>query len=55
VKNPWPGRRDYHSAACVGYGGQHQRLVIIGGRGDSVLYDDIWILDPQSGSIEKVI
>ena len=54
-KDPWPGRRDYHIAACLGYGGQHQRLLISGG-GDDVgrTYDDMWLMDPQSGKMEEL-
>jgi len=49
----WPWKRYGHSATCVGYAGQHQRLVISGGI-VSVTFDDMWILDPQSGKMEKV-
>ena len=52
--DPWPGRREDHIATCLGYGGQHQRLLISGGYGDPVTYDDIWLMDPQSGRMEKV-
>jgi len=47
--------REYHSAACVGYEGQHQRLVISEGwdRGDET-YADMWMLHPQSERMEKV-
>ena len=43
-------------AACLGYGGQHQRLLISGGFGGvfDPTYDDIWLLDPQSGRMEEV-
>jgi len=51
--DPWPGSRWYHTAACVGYGGPHQRLVISGG-GGGTKYDDMWILDSESGKMEKV-
>ena len=52
--DPWPGRRGYHIAAYLGYGGQHQRLLISGGTGDGVTYDDMWLMDPQSGRMEEV-
>ena len=52
--HPWPGSRFYHIAACLGYGGQHQRLLISGGAGGDVTYDDMWLMDPQSGRMEKV-
>ena len=45
--------RGYHIAACLGYGGKHQRLLISGGSGDGETYDDMWLMDPQSG-MEKV-
>ena len=55
--DPWPGRRCYHIAACLGYGGQHQRLLLISGS-DCVVggatYDDMWLMDPQSRRMEKV-
>ena len=53
--DPWPGRRSYHIAACLGYGGLHQRLLISGGADDTgVRYDDMWLMDPQSGRMEEV-
>ena len=53
--DPWPGRRIDHNATCLGYGGQHQRLLISGGNdGGVVRYDDMWLMDPQSGRMEKV-
>ena len=51
--DPWPGRRGYHIAASLGYGGQHQRLLISGGIGGG-MYDDMWLMDPQSGRMEEV-
>ena len=51
--DPWPRKRGHHIAACLGYGGQHQRLLISGGL-DSVAYDDMWLMDPQSGRMEEV-
>ena len=52
--DPWPGRRIYHITACLGYGGQHQRLLISGGVFGNVTYDDMWLMDPQSGRMEEV-
>ena len=53
--DPWPGRRFCHIAACIGYGGKHQRLLISGGFCvGGVIYDDMWLMDPQSGRMEKV-
>ena len=51
----WPGSRCYNIAACLGYGGQHRRLLISGGAyGASVTYDDLWLMDPESGRMEEV-
>jgi len=44
----------HHIAACLDCGGQHQKLLISGGVGGGVRYDDMWLLDPRSGEIEKV-
>ena len=52
--DPWPGRRFYHIAARLGYGGQHLRLLISGGSGVCLAYDDMWLMDPQSGRMEEV-
>ena len=52
--DPWPGRRNFHIAACLGYGGLHQRLLISGGDGGDVIYDDMCLMDAQSGRMEKV-
>jgi len=38
-RDPWPERRSWH---------------ISGGVGSIVIYDDMWLLDPQSGRMEKV-
>ena len=52
--DPWPGRRNDHIPACLGYG-QHQRLLISGGAGGvGLTYDDMWLMDPQLGRMEKV-
>ena len=52
--DPWPGIRSHHIAACLGYEVQPQRLLISGGAGDGITYDDMWLMDPQSGRMEKV-
>ena len=52
--DPWPRSRNNHIAACLGYGGQHQRLLISGGADVGVTCDDMWLMDPQSGRMEKV-
>ena len=53
-RDSWPGKRGHHIAACLGYGGQHQRLLISGGFGVGITYDDMWLMDPQSGRMEEV-
>ena len=53
-RDPWPGWRIHHIAVCLGYGGQYQRLLISGGSDGGVIYDDMWLMDPQSGKMEKV-
>ena len=63
-RDPWPRKRGHHIAACLGYGGQHQRLLISGGAsgdadvsggiGVGVTCDDMWLMDPQSGRMEEV-
>ena len=47
--DPWPGRRWDHIPECLGYGGQHQRLLISGGAGGIVTYNDMWLMNPQPG------
>ena len=52
--HPWPGKRSFHIAACLDYGGQHERLLISGGCDDDSTHDDMWLMDPQSGRMEEV-
>ena len=53
--DPWPKGRSLHVAVCLGYGGQHKKVLISGGLGvtDNVV-GDTWLLDPVSGIWEKV-
>ena len=52
---PCPVRRCYHAAVCLGYGGDHPQLLIIGGRGAGCkVLKDAWILDMQSGKWREV-
>ena len=48
-----PKERYLHAAVCLGYGGDHPQLLIIGGYGSSVL-SDVWLLDVQSGRWREV-
>ena len=41
-------------AACLGYGGQHPTLLNSGGLCGIHTYDDMWLLDTQSGRMEEV-
>ena len=44
-----------HIATCLGYGGQHNTVLIGGGEGFAgMTLDNMWLLDPQSGRMEKV-
>ena len=46
---PCPVERSEHAAVCLGYGGDHPQLLVIGGRGvGSKVLSDVWILDIQS-------
>ena len=48
--------REYHATVCIEHGGDRPQLVISGGldAGNKVL-NDVWKMDVQSGSWEKVI
>ena len=52
--HPWPKARSSPIAACLGYRGQHKTVLISGGDGGKVTYGDMWLLDPQSGKMDKV-
>jgi len=51
---PCPEGRVSHIAACLGYGGEHTTVLISGGYDGGMIFDDMWLLDPQSGRMEKV-
>ena len=48
-----PKGRGFHAAVCLGYGGDHPQLLVIGGLGSNVL-SDVWLLDVQSGRWREV-
>ena len=52
ISNKW--LRSSHIAACLDYGGQHKTLLISGGLNNTTKYDDMWLLDLESGRMEKV-
>ena len=47
-------RRSYHAAVCLGYGGDHPKLLVIGGRGPGKTLNDVWMLDLQSRRWKEV-
>ena len=54
-KEPWPGGRFYHITVPLCHEEKHHRLLISGGTGGfGVTKDDLWLLDPHSGKMEKV-
>ena len=46
--------RHYHAAVCLGYGGDHPKLLVIGGRSPGKFLNDVWMLDLQSRRWEEV-
>ena len=52
---PCPVGRSYHAAVCIGYGGEHPQLLVIGGWDeDKTVLNDCWMLDIVSGSWREV-
>ena len=43
-----------HVAACLGSGGEHTAVLVSGGVGGRDTFSDMWLLNPQSGKMEKV-
>ena len=53
--DPCPVRRHCHAAVCLGYGGDHPKLLITGGLDkDVTVLSDAWVLDVQSGRWREV-
>ena len=52
---PRPEARSAHPTICLGYGGDHPHLLVLGGYGDGLrtLYD-VWLLDIQSMKWKEV-
>ena len=49
-RETWPVGRWGHAAVCLGYGGDHPRLLISGGVDkDNRILNETWILDLQAG------
>ena len=50
-----PVRRLDHAAVCLGYGGDHPKLLVTGGLGeDRIVLSDVWLLDLESGRWREV-
>ena len=55
VGEPCPVGRSAHAAVCLGYGGDHPQLLVIGGKdADDHVLGDAWLLDVQSGKWREV-
>ena len=53
--DPWPMQRYKHAAACLGYGGDHPHLLVIGGyNAVGNIPRDVWTLDLVSGKWREV-
>ena len=51
----WPKERDGHVACCLGYGGDHPRLLIHGGNGkDGETLNDMWLFNLSSRKWQEV-
>ena len=47
--------RSAHTAVCLGYGGDHPQLLVIGGSNDDFeALSDVWLLDLRSGKWREV-
>ena len=45
-ENPWPKERECHAAVCLGFGGAHPQLLVVGGASDAAIaLSDMWVLD----------
>ena len=52
---PCPGERTHHAAVCIGYGGEHPQLMMLGGLGvGRTVLNDCWMLDIASGNWREV-
>ena len=53
--NPCPVTTSCHAAVCLGYGGDHPHLLVIGGKkADNTVLSDAWMLDLKSGRWREV-
>ena len=52
---PCPVVRAYHAAVCIGYGGEHPQLLVIGGKSHGLkALSDCWMLDIVSENWREV-
>ena len=49
-----PLGRLYHSAVCLDYGGDRPQLLVTGGTDEDDVFNDVWLMDVQSGRWKKV-
>ena len=49
-----PVGRYVHAAVCLGYGGDHPQLLVIGGHDGTTPLSDVWLLDLESGRWREV-
>ena len=49
-----PVERSCHAAVCLGYGGDHPQLLVIGGFTGRKVLNDVWVLEVQSGQWREV-
>ena len=54
VGEPRPLERSNHAAVCLGYGGDHPQLLMIGGFDGHKSLNDVWVLDVESGHWREV-
>ena len=51
---PSPEERSHHAAVCIDNGGEHPKLMVIGGLAGERTLNDCWMLDIMSGNWREV-
>ena len=54
VGEPCPVERSNHASVCLGYGGNHPQLLVTGGWDGGRVFNDVWVLDVESGHWREV-
>ena len=54
VGEPRPVGRSTHATVCLGYGGDHPQLLVIGGWDGRKAFKDVWMLEVESGHWREV-